>query len=182
MDYFKQQDIARTKTSRLIALFILAILAIAFAVYGIALITMFWYHTRQPGYNLYSFEIIKPELGFWVISATLVVILLGTITKIVELAKGGSAIAEKQGGRLINASAADASERRLINVVEEMAIASGVPVPQIFILEDEKGINAFAAGYTPNDAAVAVTRGCLTVSAAMPRELFTRRGPEGLHL
>ena len=162
MDFFKQQDIARTKTSRLIGLFVLAVMAISLAVYGIALIIVFYHRTRQPDFNLYSFEMIQPKLAFWVISATLVVILLGTITKIVELAKGGSAIAEKQGGRLINASAADASERRLINVVEEMAIASGVPVPQIFILEDEKGINAFAAGYTPNDAAVAVTRGCLT--------------------
>ncbi len=162
MDFFKQQDIARTKTSRLIALFILAILAIAFAVYGIALIIMFWYHARQPGYNLYSFEIIQPELAFWVISATLLVILLGMITKIIELAKGGSVIAEKQGGKLINAATTDAAERRLINVVEEMAIASGIPVPQVYILDAENGINAFAAGNTPNDAAVAVTRGCLT--------------------
>ena len=162
MDFFKHQDIARAKTSRLIALFILAILAIAFAVYGIVLIILFYHHARQPGANLYSFEIIQPEMGFWVISATLLVILIGTIAKVIELAKGGSAIAEKQGGRLINAATADAAESRLINVVEEMAIASGIPVPQVYILDDEKGINAFAAGYTPNDAAVAVTGGCLS--------------------
>ena len=162
MDFFKHQDIARAKTSRLIALFILAILAIAFAVYGIAVIIMFYHHSRQPGANLYSFEMIQPELGFWVVSATLLVILIGTIAKIIELAKGGSAIAEKQGGRLINTATTDAAERRLINVVEEMAIASGIPVPQVYILDEEKGINAFAAGYTPNDAAVAVTRGCLS--------------------
>ncbi len=162
MDFFKHQDIARAKTSRLIALFILAILAIAFAVYGIALIIMFYHYSRQPGANLYSFEMIQPELGFWVISATLLVILFGTIAKIIELAKGGRAIAEKQGGRLINTATTDAAERRLINVVEEMAIASGIPVPQVYILDEEKGINAFAAGYTPNDAAVAVTRGCLS--------------------
>ena len=162
MDFFKHQDIARAKTSRLIALFILAILVIAFAVYGIALIIMFYHYSRQPGANLYSFEMIQPELGFWVISATLLVILFGTIAKIIELAKGGRAIAEKQGGRLINTATTDAAERRLINVVEEMAIASGIPVPQVYILDEEKGINAFAAGYTPNDAAVAVTRGCLS--------------------
>ncbi len=162
MDFFKHQDIARAKTSRLIALFILAILAIAFAVYGIALIIMFYHYSRQPGANLYSFEMIQPELGFWVISATLLVILFGTIAKIIELAKGGRAIAEKQGGRLINTATTDAAERRLINVVEEMAIASGIPVPQVYILDEEKGINAFAAGYTPNDDAVAVTRGCLS--------------------
>jgi Zn-dependent protease with chaperone function len=162
MDFFKEQDIARTKTTRLIVLFILAVVAIALAVYVVALAVVYFHHARQPGFNAYSFEMIQPELGFWVLSVTLLVIFIGSITKIVQLAKGGSAVAENLGGRLINASATDADERRLINVVEEMAIASGVPVPQIYILENEKGINAFAAGYTLNDAAVAVTRGCLT--------------------
>jgi Zn-dependent protease with chaperone function len=162
MDFFKQQDIARTKTTRLIGLFILAVVAIALAVYVVALAVVYFHQARQPGFNPYSFEMIQPELGFWVLSVTLLVIFIGSITKIIQLAKGGSAVAENQGGRLINASATDALERRLINVIEEMSIASGVPVPQIYILEDEKAINAFAAGYSPNDAAVAVTRGCLT--------------------
>ena len=162
MDFFKEQDIARTKTSRLIVLFMLAVVAIALAVYGIVLAVVYIHHSRQPGFNPFSFEIIQPELGFWVLSITLLVIFIGSITKIIQLAKGGSTVAENQGGRLINASASNARERRLINVVEEMSIASGVPVPQIYILDEEKGINAFAAGYSPNDAAVAVTRGCLT--------------------
>jgi Zn-dependent protease with chaperone function len=162
MDFFKEQDIARTKTTRLIVLFILAVVAIALAVYVVALAVVYFHQARQPGFKPYSFEMIQPELGFWVLSVTLLVIFIGSITKIIQLAKGGSAVAENLGGRLIDASATDAHERRLINVVEEMAIASGVPVPQIYILEDEKGINAFAAGYSPNDAAVAVTRGCLT--------------------
>jgi len=93
---------------------------------------------------------------------TLLVIFIGSITKIIALAKGGSAVAENLGGRLVNASTTDRDERRLINVVEEMSLASGIPVPQVYILDREKGINAFAAGYSPNDAAVAVTRGCLT--------------------
>ena len=162
MDFFKQQDIARAKTTRLIALFTLAVLAIALAVYAIALAVMFFQHTRQPGFNPSSFKMVQPELGFWVVSITLLVIFIGSITKIVQLAKGGSAVAENMGARLINTSTTDTDERRLINVVEEMAIASGVPVPQIYILDGEKGINAFAAGYTPNDAALAVTNGCLT--------------------
>ncbi|MEJ2727344.1 MAG: M48 family metallopeptidase [Deltaproteobacteria bacterium] len=162
MDFFKQQDIARTKTTRLIGLFILAVLAIALAVYTVALSVVFFHHTRQPGYNPSSFEMIQPQLGFWVVSITLMVIFIGSITKIMQLAKGGSAVAENLGARLIHASTTDTDERRLINVVEEMAIASGLPVPQIYILDDEKGINAFAAGYTPHDAAVAVTNGCLT--------------------
>ena len=162
MDFFKEQDIARTKTTRLIGLFILAILGIALAIYLVALAVVFFYGKRQPGFDPYRFEIIQPELGFWVLSVTLLVIFIGSIIKIIQLAKGGSVVAENQGGRLINASTTVTNERRLINVVEEMAIASGVPVPQTYILEEEKGINAFAAGYTPNDAAVAVTQGSLT--------------------
>ena len=140
MDFFKQQDIARAKTTRLIVLFTLAVLAIALAVYAIALAVVFFQHTRQPGFNPSSFEMVQPELGFWVVSITLLVIFIGSITKIVQLAKGGSAVAENMGARLINTSTTDSDERRLINVVEEMAIASGVPVPQIYILDGEKGI------------------------------------------
>ena len=162
MDFFQEQDIARTKTTRLIVLFMLAVVAIAVAIYGVVMAVLYMHHSRQPGFNPGSFEIIQPELGFWVLSVTLLVIFIGSITKIIQLAKGGSAVAENQGGRLVNASTRDARERRLRNVVEEMSIASGVPVPQIYILDEEKGINAFAAGYSPNDAAVAVTRGCLT--------------------
>ncbi len=65
------------------------------------------------------------------------------------------------GGTLVPADVQDPLRRRLRNVVEEMAIASGVPVPEIYVLEEESGINAFAAGFTPSDAAVAVTRGTL---------------------
>ena len=77
------------------------------------------------------------------------------------LSSGGGAVATQMGGTLVPASVQDPLRRRLRNVVEEMAIASGVPVPEIYVLEEESGINAFAAGYTPSDAAVAVTRGTL---------------------
>jgi Zn-dependent protease with chaperone function len=77
------------------------------------------------------------------------------------LAGGGGAVAESLGGRLVATNTTDADERRLLNVVEEMAIASGVPMPQVYVLDDEKGINAFAAGHTTSDAVVAVTHGCL---------------------
>jgi Zn-dependent protease with chaperone function len=162
MDFFKEQDKSRTKTIQLISLFILAVVAVVLAVYGIAVMIMFFYSARQPGFNPEAFNWIQPRLGFWVVSVTLLIVFIGSVTKIMALAKGGSAVAENLGGRLINASTTERDERRLINVVEEMSLASGVPVPQIYILEREKGINAFAAGFSPNDAAVAVTRGCLT--------------------
>ena len=77
------------------------------------------------------------------------------------MSSGGSAVAESLGGRLVDSNTRDPHERKLLNVVEEMAIASGVPMPQVYVLDDEPGINAFAAGHTPSDAAVAVTRGCI---------------------
>ena len=69
-------------------------------------------------------------------------------------------MAESLGGRRVFPDTTDPVERRLLNVVEEMALASGVPVPPVFLLDDEAAINAFAAGYSPSDAVVAVTRGC----------------------
>ena len=161
MDFFKEQDKSRTKTTQLVGLFILAVLAVVLAVYAIAIFIMFSHGARQPGFNPAEFHWVQPQLAFWVVSVTLLVIFIGSVTKIIALAKGGSAVAENLGGRLINASTTDPDERRLINVVEEMSIASGVPVPQVYILDREKGINAFAAGYSPNDAVVAVTRNCL---------------------
>ena len=161
MDFFKEQDKSRSKTTQLIGLFALAVLAVVLAIYAIAVIIMFFHGARQPGFSPAGFDWVQPRLGFWVVSVTLLVIFIGSVTKIIALAKGGSAVAENLGGRLINASTTDPDERRLINVVEEMSIASGVPVPQVYILDREKGINAFAAGYSPNDAAVAVTRNCL---------------------
>lgn len=161
MDFFKEQDKARNKTARLIGLFILAVAGVVLAVYAIAVIVIYFYSARQPGFSPAGFDWIQPRLGFWAVSVTLLVIFIGSITKIIALAKGGSAVAENLGGRRIHASTTNSDERRLINVVEEMSLASGVPVPQVYILDREKGINAFAAGYSPNDAVVAVTPNCL---------------------
>ena len=65
------------------------------------------------------------------------------------------------GGRLLHPQTSDPDERKILNVVEEMAIAAGTPVPPVYLLENEEGINAFAAGHSPNDAVVGVTRGCV---------------------
>src|SRR5206468_5524147 len=92
---------------------------------------------------------------------TLAVILIGSISKTMELSAGGSAVSTLMGGRLLNPNTADPDERKLRNVVEEMALASGVPVPQVYVMDGEEGINAFAAGHSPSDAAVCVTRGCM---------------------
>ena len=77
--------------------------------------------------------------------------------------RGGGRVAVQMGGTLVPPDVQDPLRKRLRNVVEEMAIASGVPVPEIYVLESESGINAFAAGFSPGDAAIAVTRGTLTL-------------------
>ena len=93
---------------------------------------------------------------------TLAIVSIGSAFKISQLAGGGSVVAESMGGRLVNSNTTNPDERKLLNVVEEMAIASGVPMPQVYVLDNEEGINAFAAGHTTGDAAVGVTRSCIT--------------------
>ncbi len=101
------------------------------------------------------------ELLFLVTIGTLSVILIESVFKTLQLARGGSAVAELLDGRLINSNTSDTDECKLLNVVEEMSIASGVPVPQVYVMDGEAGINAFAAGHSASDAAISVTRGCM---------------------
>jgi len=161
MNFFEEQDKARQKTGLLVVLFILGVLLLVLAVFIAALLIKYAFFEKgvKPGGP--SFHWRDWELLAYVGVTTLVVIFLGSMAKMVALAKGGSYVAESFGGRRLDPAGADPAEKRLINVVEEMAIASGVPVPQVYVLDSEEGINAFAAGHTPNDAAVAVTRGTL---------------------
>lgn len=102
-----------------------------------------------------------PEIFLFVSLGTLSVIALGSLLKIAELSAGGDRVALMLGGRLISPGTQDLAERRLLNVVEEMALASGVPVPPVYVLDRERSINAFAAGHSPDNAVVAVSRGAL---------------------
>jgi Zn-dependent protease with chaperone function len=103
----------------------------------------------------------QPKLFLATAGSALVVILGGSVLRIAELSKGGGAIAERLGGRLVGATTKDAAERRYLNVVQEMALASGLPVPLCYVIDGDETINAFAAGNSPQDAAVGVTRGAL---------------------
>ena len=89
------------------------------------------------------------------------VILIGSWMKLAQLSSGGKVVAQGLGGRPVEPTTTDLPERRLLNVVEEMAIASGVPVPEVWIMDEEQGINAFAAGTDPTNAVIGVTRGTL---------------------
>jgi Zn-dependent protease with chaperone function len=103
----------------------------------------------------------NPQLFAIVVLGTVTVIFLGSTYKTLALSGGGSVVAESLGGRVVNSNTADPDERKLLNIVEEMSIASGVPMPKVYVLDNEDGINAFAAGHTPSDAVVAVTHTCM---------------------
>ena len=102
-----------------------------------------------------------PQMFAWVSGLVGGVILIGSWSKLAQLSAGGKVVAQSLGGRPVEPTTTDLSERRLLNVVEEMAIASGLPVPEVWIMDEEQGINAFAAGTDPTNAVVGVTRGTL---------------------
>src|SRR5690606_39778237 len=92
---------------------------------------------------------------------TLAVILVGSLARYLRLRSGGDAVARMVGATPVNLQSKDARVRQFINVVEEMSIAAGVVMPRLYIMEQESAINAFVAGYQPNQAIMAVTRGAL---------------------
>lgn len=161
MNFFDAQDRSRRNTRRLIFLYALATLLIVTLVTGIAVVLFSqpWSPTG-PGLSLaWLQQNSMPMLG--VAGGTAGFIGLSSAYKIARLSGGGARVALDMGGTAVSSDAQDPLRKRLRNVVEEMAIASGVPVPKIYVLEQESGINAFAAGFSPEDAAIAVTRGTL---------------------
>lgn len=147
-DFFVRQDRAHRATRWLIVYFVLAVVGIIAVLQGVlafALGESFW--------NLQLFAMVA--------GGVIVVVVAGAVYRMAELSRGGSVVAEMLGGRLVDPHTSDLKEIQLRNVVEEMAIASGMPVPDVFVLPDERGINAFAAGHNLGDAAVAVTAGAL---------------------
>ncbi|KQY49630.1 M48 family metallopeptidase [Lysobacter sp. Root494] len=152
MNFFEHQTAARRHSSRLVLLFALAVAGIVFAV-DFAVWIVFARADSQPG-----------EIGAMLVFttlATLAIIGLGSVYRVATLRGGGESVALQMGGVAVPEHGNDFNLRRLRNVVEEIAIASGVPMPRLYVLEHESAINAFAAGYSPSDAVVAVTRGAL---------------------
>ena len=158
MNFFDAQDRARRATKWLVVVYIVATLLI---VAGVTLIVGFALGVFANNAN--SAYAAGDPTGLLVTTAvaTALFIFGASLYKTSVLSAGGGRVAAEMGGTLVPADVHDPLRRQLRNVVEEMAIASGVPVPEIYVLEEEGGINAFAAGYSPGDAAVAVTRGTL---------------------
>ncbi len=151
MNFFEHQESARRTSKRLVVLFVLAVIAIVVAVNVVA--------------TFVYLSVFAPPLprGFFLTNTlvTLLMIGAGTWWETARLARGGEAVAQMVGARRVDSSTRDLLERRLVNVVEEMALASGLPTPRVYVMDNEMSINAFAAGHSLNDAVVAVTRGTL---------------------
>jgi Zn-dependent protease with chaperone function len=150
VDFFARQRHVRGTTIKLVCLFVLAVVAIIVLIDAVVLLIL----REAPQETLIG----------WLVTATALTVLLiggGMIAKTLALRSGGSAVAASVGAVPVDPTTSDPVLRRYVNVVQEMSIASGVPMPRLFVMEQESGINAFAAGYTPADAAITVTGGAL---------------------
>jgi Zn-dependent protease with chaperone function len=166
MDFFERQQKAHRNTKLLVLYFIAGVMGLIAAIYLAAAVILTGAHHRHSRYIRYndstaSDSFWSPELFVGVTLGTLAVIAIGSVSKTMELAQGGSAVANMMGGQLVRPDTTNPDERKLLNVVEEMALAAGLPVPPVYVMRGERGINAFAAGHSASDAVVCVTSGCI---------------------
>ena len=155
MDFFAQQARVRGSSRRLVVLFVLAVIAIVAAIDLVV-----WFALGHHGVDG---EPAASNASLLFVTSVLVVggIALSSLFRILSLSAGGKKVAQTVGAVEVPPDTTDPQLRRLRNVIEEVAIAAGVPVPDIYLMADEPGINAFAAGYSASDAAVCVTQGCI---------------------
>ncbi|HZW06925.1 MAG TPA: M48 family metallopeptidase, partial [Phycisphaerales bacterium] len=179
VDFFEQQAAARRRTALCVGLYALAVLGVTVCVVpvvtlGVAYLTVALESKRERGRAVSRMvdQLFGDPVGFFsqghnqaivlvALAATLGLIFGASLVRYASLRRGGGAVAAGLGARRISPDTRDPDERRLVNVVEEMALASSVPVPDVYVMDREGGVNAFAAGHSPSDAVVAVTRGTL---------------------
>src|SRR5262245_33763556 len=166
MDFFERQDRARRNTLQLIVYFGFGVVLMILAVYLAVLVAFTGLSASESRHSHGFGERSRPAFTLWnpswfmgAATGTLSVVLLGALYRVSGLSRGGKAVAEMLNGRPISPVTTDPDERKVLNVVEEMALASGVPVPPVYLLANESGINAFAAGHSPSDAVIGVTAG-----------------------
>ena len=161
MNFFECQDRARTNTKKLVFVFGLCVLSIITIVNLMVMLVLSTPKHKNITYNFHDFiNQFDPKLFLIIGLPVLFVLTIVGLSKKRELSIGGKAIAQQLDGRLISANTTDPKERQLLNVVEEVAIASGVVNPPVFVI-NELGINAFAAGFDINDAVIGITRGAI---------------------
>ena len=151
MDFFEKQELAQRQTSWLIGLFGVALVGLVLAIYMVVVIFLMQDDLNQAA-------IWDPGVFAIVSLAVAIVVGSGTLYKAAQLAGGGESLAIALGGRRLQPDSGDPLEQKVLNVVEEMALASGLPVPPVFLMDNEDGINAFAAGLKPEEAVIGITR------------------------
>src|SRR5882724_6092964 len=156
MDFFDREARAQQQTRLLLWLFGLAVLAVVMLAY---LVFALLAHVFER--SIFFEHLSNIQLFCYSTIATLILIAGGCYYKMRLLSGGGSAVAEMLGGRKIDDDPSDLNEKKLCDVVAEMAIASGMSVPEIYVLDCERGINSFAAGHTRDDVAIGVTFGAM---------------------
>ena len=161
MDFFERQHQAKKKTGYLVFLFCVSVLLISLLNHLLVATVLGASSVREENMEFRTTAYTDPAVAVLVFMGTFAVIGLAGLFRRVQLSGGGSSIAAMMGGRLVNMATTDLDERKLMNVVEEMAIASSVALPEVYVMEGEEAINAFAAGYTLDDAVIGVTEGCM---------------------
>jgi Zn-dependent protease with chaperone function len=166
--FFEHQQLARRNTRVMVVLFLLAVAAIVSAV-DLVLGALYVWNVAEvrvpsgapmPGL-LQLLKLVPTGVYAGGALVTTAVIFIASLVNVAKLAGGGETVAAMAGARRLSSATQDPLERRLLNVVEEMAIASGVRIPGVYVMDGEQGINAFAAGWNVSAAVVAVTRGTL---------------------
>lgn len=167
MNFFEQQDIARRNTKRLLLLLGLAVLSLITITVLLFAALLAWSQggvdpqfNDTPDFSAAFINALSWEMIVGISLLVCTVVSFGSLYKVSQLRSGGRAVAESMGGKLLNTHTQDPDERKILNIVEEMAIASGTPVPPVYLLEEES-INAFAAGHNPQNAVIGITRGCI---------------------
>lgn len=163
MNFFEHQEKARTSTFRLLILFGLGVFALIFSIDGILLLGLAYSESQNNLAGANWVGILQTYFPALALVAAFIGFVIGSASlyRLSQLSSGGGAsVAESLGGTLLQHDTHDPVGKKVLNVVEEMAIASGVPVPPVYLM-DEDGINAFAAGWSPDDAVIGVTRGCV---------------------
>ena len=173
MNFFQQQEQARNKTRWLVLVYIIAVIAIVIALDAVFLLVKGFGVSEYPLSGNVS-EIVALNQNTLLMFSLGIILFIGlaSLYRMLTLRGGGGKVASALGGVRVDGRHPDSRVKQLVNIVEEMAVASGLPVPQVYVLEQESGINAFAAGNQPEDAAVAVTRGAL--------EIFSRDEMQGV--
>ena len=161
MNFFESQERAHKHTTLLIVLFGVAVIALIAMANVLVLVVFGVVNSQQMREGQSLFAQMDWKMVATVGAGVSVVVLVGSLYKMMALSAGGKVVAESLGGQLIARNTEEPNQRKLLNIVDEMAIASGTPAPPVYLLANEPGINAFAAGFSPRDAVLGITQGAI---------------------